>query len=71
MKCRIDYKAFLRGESWDDRFLKIDYDNVTVSLSDNIVLDKMTGYFTDSNKKIDDWKPHSLHNDLPNRLRGQ
>ena len=35
------YTEFLDGKTWDERFLKVDYDNVTVSLSDNI----LEGYY--------------------------
>lgn len=31
------YVKFLNGQIWDERMLKIDYDNVTVSLSDNLL----------------------------------
>ena len=31
------YSSFLKGDLWDNRFLKIDYDNVTVSLTDNLI----------------------------------
>ena len=31
------YKSFLEGTSWDSRMLMVDYDNVTVSLSDNFI----------------------------------
>ena len=31
------YAEFLDGKIWDERFLKVDYDNVTVSLIDNIL----------------------------------
>ena len=34
------YIKFLDGMLWDDRFLTIDYDNVTVSLSDNLLAAK-------------------------------
>ena len=30
------YSEFLDGKIWDERFLKVDYDNVTVSLIDNV-----------------------------------
>ena len=47
------YVNFLKGEFWDDRFLKIEYDNVTVSLTDNLFAGI---YFTQSQKEID-WNP--------------
>ena len=31
------YTEFLNGKIWDERFLMVDYDNVTVSLTDNIL----------------------------------
>ena len=31
------YKKFLKGEIWDARMLKVEYDNVTVSLSENLI----------------------------------
>jgi len=33
----ISYIKFLNGETWDDRFLKVIYDNVTVSLSASLI----------------------------------
>ena len=47
------YVNFLKGEFWDDRFLKIEYDNVTVSLTDNLFAGM---YITHSQKQID-WNP--------------
>ena len=45
------YIEFLDGEIWDDRFLKVDYDNVTVSLIDNILeLEYETHVASRSNK---------------------
>ena len=32
------YSNFLRGIYWDDRMLKIDYDRVTISLTNNLIL---------------------------------
>ena len=32
------YIQFLKGEIWDDRMFNIDYDNVTVSFADNLIL---------------------------------
>ena len=32
------YQKFLQGELWDERMLDISYDNVTVSLSDNLLV---------------------------------
>ena len=34
---RTSYTKFLNGKLWDDRFLRVDYDNVTASLFDNLV----------------------------------
>ena len=34
---KFTYVKFLSGEFWDDRMLDIDYDNVTVSLVDNLL----------------------------------
>ena len=31
------YINFLEGKLWDERMLMVDYDNVTVSLSDNLI----------------------------------
>ena len=31
------YKNFLEGKFWDDQMLRIDYDNVTISLSENLI----------------------------------
>ena len=33
----ISYIKFLNGETWDDRFLRVIYDNVSVSLSDSLI----------------------------------
>ena len=58
------YVNFLKGEFWDDRFLKIEYDNVTVSLTDNLVAGKS---FTESWKESD-WNPeHYVSFRSPNR----
>ena len=43
------YIKFLDGTLWDDRFLRIDYDNVTVSLFDNLLAAK---YKTQDNSFI-------------------
>ena len=39
------YIDFLLGNTWNDRFLKINYDNVTVSLSENL---NFAGYYIHS-----------------------
>ena len=31
------YQNFLKGDFWDDKMLKVDYDNVTIALSDNLI----------------------------------
>ena len=31
------YQKFLKGDFWDDKMLKVDYDNVTIALSDNLI----------------------------------
>ena len=44
------YEKFLAGKFWDDRFLKIEYDNVTISLSDNLIkanYKRNSGHHTD------------------------
>ena len=38
------YIKFLEGELWDDRFLRVEYDNVTVSLSDNLINAKYSAH---------------------------
>ena len=40
------YVKFLGGDLWDDRFLKIEYDNVTVSFSDNLISATYFSYTT-------------------------
>ena len=40
------YTEFLDGKIWDERFLKVDYDNVTVSFIDNLI---QTQYATHRN----------------------
>ena len=47
------YRRFLRGEFWHERFLKVDYDYVTVSLSENLI---DSFYRTHMNKFIH-WTP--------------
>lgn len=44
------YIDFLKGNAWNERFLKVDYDKVTVSLSENL---KSAGYFTHSSSYFD------------------
>ena len=48
------YIRFLKGDMWDDRFLKIEYDNVTVDLSDNLM---KAEYNTHSNWEYSNWEP--------------
>ena len=31
------YQKFLKGDFWDDKMLKVDYDRVTIALSDNLI----------------------------------
>ena len=47
------YIKFLDGEIWDERMLAIDYDNVTISFSDNLLDSK---YYT-KNREDRDWNP--------------
>ena len=46
------YIDFLKGEVWDERFLKVDYDRVTASLSDNLIA---SGYLPNSIRD-NEWK---------------
>ena len=50
------YKNFLEGKLWDERMLRVEYDNVTVSLSDNFI---RAGYTMHSKKFLGeyDWNP--------------
>ena len=48
------YKEFLTGEFWDERMLNITYDEVTPSLSENI----LGGYIQNHKKDKLEWKPH-------------
>ena len=47
------YVSFLEGDFWDERFLSVEYDNVTVSLSDNLL---EAQYETYSEKRYN-WNP--------------
>ena len=46
------YSEFLKGNLWDERMLHVDYDNVTVSMSDN-VLGASSIPFTNENGSIE------------------
>ena len=48
------YKEFLKGELWDERMLNIKYDEVTPSLSENL----LGGYVHNHKKDKFDWKPY-------------
>ena len=60
------YSEFLQGSYWDERMLDIDFDNVTPSLSDNLLeiwlyLHDLTGYRYDHVLKSSDpagWVPY-------------
>ena len=62
------YSYFLQGRYWDDRMLDIDFDNVTVSLSDNLlkvwlILHNSTQYNYVHDEKVsyssaNDWGQH-------------
>ena len=45
---RTTYEEFLRGHLWDERMLAIDYDNVTVSFANNLLL---SNYITNSREQ--------------------
>ena len=47
------YVSFLKGDFWDERFLNVEYDNVTVSLADNLLVSQYETY----SEKINDWNP--------------
>jgi len=47
------YLKFLSGKFWDDNLLTVDYDNVTVSLSDNLI----AGYYHTQSDSTDMWLP--------------
>ena len=47
------YKRFLLGEFWDERFLKIEYDNVTISLTENLI----EAYYKTNSGKLGNWTP--------------
>ena len=47
------YVQFLKGKIWDDRMLDIDYDYVTVSLSENL----RESFYLTQNRSKQDWKP--------------
>ena len=48
-----EYQKFWIDKSWDDRVLKVDYDNVTVSLSDNLI----TAFYTAHGSTVRQWVP--------------
>ena len=48
------YIKFLKGDIWENRFLTIEYDNVTTSLSDNLITAE---YNTHSNWEYSKWDP--------------
>ena len=47
------YTQFLKGNIWDERMLDIYYDNVTVSLANNLLY---SFYYTQSGEKVL-WRP--------------
>ena len=47
------YVKFLQGDIWDERMLDVNYDNVTVSLSDNLLY----SYYVTQEEKQFDWQP--------------
>ena len=47
------YIQFLQGKIWDDRMLKVDYDDVTVSLSNNL----LDSEFMSHDRKMLTWNP--------------
>ena len=59
------YSYFLQGLLWDERMLKIDYDNVTVSLTENlesfgVLLENFSDYrlYNATGFLHNEWKPH-------------
>ena len=49
------YTKFLDGTLWDNRFLRVDYDNVTASLSDNLVAASYLPHKAKNLKKYVNW----------------
>ena len=47
------YIKFLQGNFWDDKMLKVEYDNVSVSLSDNLI----RGYYYTHADEAPEWIP--------------
>ena len=47
------YIQFLQGKLWDERMLEVDYDNVTISLSDNL----LDSEFMTHDRKMSTWYP--------------
>ena len=47
------YIKFLQGNFWDDKMLKVEYDNVSVSLSDNLI----RGYYYAHADEAPEWIP--------------
>ena len=47
------YIRFLQGKFWDEKFLEVDYDNVSVSLSDNLI----RGYYFTHSDIARHWVP--------------
>ena len=47
------YVEFLRGDLWDERMLDVDYDNVTVSFSKNLLY----SYYVTQEEEQFDWNP--------------
>lgn len=50
---QTSYKQFLQGDFWDEKMLNVDYDNVTVSLSDNL----LGSYYVTQKEKQHAWNP--------------
>ena len=48
----VSYTKFLDGKIWDDCFLKVDYDNVTVSFTDNFQEAKYATHDYSYNDKV-------------------
>ena len=49
------YTKFLKGEIWNESLLQIDYDNVTISLEDNMIV----SYYVTQDEKRFTWNPIS------------
>ena len=47
------YSQFLKGEIWNESFLQINYDNVTISLKDNMIF----SYYVTQDGKRFNWNP--------------